>query len=461
MATQSDEYVVSFRAEGADQLGDAFKKTADAGERFGDRINKSGSSLDGLRLKSDERIARNLGGIAQAFASGGSAADILAESVVRLGESFRGSLLFGGAAAVGLGLYQAVTRTGEAVIKFESNIADLRRPQGNADFLGLDQINKRLSDASATLKDINQQQANLKTFGGQLSGFGNFLVGGGTRPQVEARLAAGKQAATEAAAEAISFLAEKTQNLNDVERDRIHQGAQQAELDQAEIEHKERLGTLAAAAVASGNAGSQAAEEAVKAEDDRNEAVQKGIDLKYQQIDTTIALDEKLAQIGTLRSGRAISSERAVLEGLKAQVQSAKELLRYYEQIGDVDKIRTSAIAATKAQNQLREAIRSTGQALVLEQAAEDIKTPQQKYQDYWRNEALYEAARSRAYREDLPMPNAPRYGEAYRPFEGGFDERVSDLKSLESLDFSNLKGLSEYDFSGLAPLSGLSISIQ
>jgi len=51
-------------------------------------------------------------------------------------------------------------------------------------------------------------------------------------------------------------------------------------------------------------------------------------------------------------------------------------------------------------------------------------------------------------------MPNAPRYGEAYHPFEGSFDQRVGDLQSLDSLDFSGIKSLSEMDFSGLAPLA-------
>jgi hypothetical protein len=107
------------------------------------------------------------------------------------------------------------------------------------------------------------------------------------------------------------------------------------------------------------------------------------------------------------------------------------------------------------------QAIQSQGQSLVMEQAQQDIRTPQQKYQDYWQNEKLYEAARSRAYNNNLPMPNAPRYGEAYHPFEGSFDQRVGDLQSLDSLDFSGIKSLSEMDFSGLAPLDGLSISIQ
>src|SRR6266404_1123341 len=110
-------------------------KVSSENQKFGQR---TGESLDGLRLKTEGRVAANIGAITRSFAEGGSAADIFAEAVTRISESFRGSLLFAGAAAAGVGIFEAITKPIEAIIKLNSEVANLTRSRGTSNFLGTD-----------------------------------------------------------------------------------------------------------------------------------------------------------------------------------------------------------------------------------------------------------------------------------------------------------------------------------
>src|SRR5207253_1547714 len=133
--------------------------------------------------------ARNVGEIARSFASGASASDVFADSIARVSGSFRGSLLFAGAAAVGFGLYQAFTKASEAAAKLDTDIGNLRRASlGSGDFLGSDQINQNLDGTLAKIEEIRSRFIREHT--GLAGEFNQALRGASelrTKPQLEAK----------------------------------------------------------------------------------------------------------------------------------------------------------------------------------------------------------------------------------------------------------------------------------
>src|SRR5437016_3773968 len=126
MATTTDEIVIRFKTEGGQEVEQTLNRTADASDHFHQKVSKAGNALGELRLKSESRMAGNLGAIAQALTGGASAGEIFATAITKATESFRGSLLFAGAATVGFALYEGITKAGEAVIALDTKIADLK-----------------------------------------------------------------------------------------------------------------------------------------------------------------------------------------------------------------------------------------------------------------------------------------------------------------------------------------------
>src|SRR3954462_9152129 len=117
MAATTDEIIVKFKTEGGEEVEQTFKKTADASDHFHQKVSRASGALGDLRLKSEGRVANNIGAIAQALTGGANAGEVFATSITKATESFRGSLLFAGAATVGFALYQGITKAGEAAIK--------------------------------------------------------------------------------------------------------------------------------------------------------------------------------------------------------------------------------------------------------------------------------------------------------------------------------------------------------
>ena len=232
-------------------------------DKFKGSTDRTGESLDGLRLKTEGRVAANIGAIARSFSSGASAADIFAGGVTRLSESFRGSLLFAGAATAGLGLYEAITKTGEAIIKLESDVQNLTRSHGTSDFLGTDDINKNLAGIGDELDQLFQKQVNRNhSLISTLLGTG----GGGPTAGIIPALDAGDQEKSDRlkvkAGKDINDLAEKTEKLNKVEEDRSHGLELRARLEDNEIKRLERLGAIARTAQLAGVSGKPASQAA-------------------------------------------------------------------------------------------------------------------------------------------------------------------------------------------------------
>jgi hypothetical protein len=264
VATQTDEIVVKFSTAGGQEVADTFRRTADASDHFHQKITKAGGALDGLRQKSEARVANNLGAIAQALAGGANAGDLLAISITKVAESFRGSLLFAGAATVGAGLYQGITKIGEAIISLENDLAGLRRQSGvRGDFLGTDQINKNLDLTISRINQLRQASVSSDLLSGQLSKAANLMAG---NPIVAAFLGAGGFAAgkvsdyekakekqfREEGIKALGQLGDKQDSLNDAVREGLTGDEKKAALAKEEADHKEKAFALSARAAAVG-----------------------------------------------------------------------------------------------------------------------------------------------------------------------------------------------------------------
>jgi hypothetical protein len=452
MATLDEEVIVRFKTEGGDLVSETFKRAGDSGEQFHSKVTKVNQSLGDLRLKSEARVAHNIGDIAQSFTSGASAGQLLADSITRVAESFRGSLIFAGAAAGGYAIYEGITKAGDAAIKFRGEIDALRRPQGSPDFLGLDQINKRLSDASAKLSEIHDREIRegLLPFGGAAARLGRGAIQGLGPDALAKQDAEEKAAVRKSASGAIDDLAQKTRNLNHVEYERITVGERQAELDKAEIEHRERLGALAAAEAGAGITNPAAR----NAENVRAGNEQAVINAKYAVIDFELKSEGYLAGIQAARSKGQLSSSQAILATKKLELAEAKDLLAYYEQIRDTDKQRSQRIAVTKAQTDFNDT--QYGQWV---QARTDPGWSYRQQQEKF-GRAQFEMAQS-DYQDRIRRgaygqtgPDADVFGKTTAP------ESFSGLKALDALQFTGAKALDSMDFSGLAPLNGFTISI-
>ncbi len=229
----------------AEQYNREIAKLTSQNERFKKSGDRVGDSLDGIRLKTEGRVANNIGAIARSFSSGGSAADIFSEAVTRLSESFRGSLLFAGAAAAGIGIAEAITKPLEAIIKLKSEIANLTRSSGTSDFLGSDQINANLTDIGNKLNEINARQIE-RAHPGTFSFLNPF------RAREEAADQEAANALKVKAGDDINALSEKTDRLNKVEKDRAAGLKTTATLEENQINRLERLGAIARTAVLAG-----------------------------------------------------------------------------------------------------------------------------------------------------------------------------------------------------------------
>src|SRR5690242_2020059 len=92
---------VTITADAA-QYFDVMRQASERAEHFDGSLRKVGGGLENLRLKSEGRVARNIAGLVQDFTSGASEGDLFAQAILRVGESFRGSLLLAGGAAAGI-----------------------------------------------------------------------------------------------------------------------------------------------------------------------------------------------------------------------------------------------------------------------------------------------------------------------------------------------------------------------
>ncbi len=312
-------------------------------DEFKGSTDRTGESLDGLRLKTEGRVAANIGAIARSFSSGASAADIFAGGVTRLSESFRGSLLFAGAATAGLGLYEAITKTGEAIIKLESDVQNLTRSHGTSDFLGTDDINKNLAGIGDELDQLFQKQVNRNhSLISTLLGTGGGGPTAGIIPALDADDQEKSNRLMVRAGKDINDLAEKTEKLNRVEKLRSEGLKTQADIEDNEIKRLERLGAIARTAQLAGVSGRAA-----------SRAADAGFDLTRNNALIGAALGGNIPSngIGAFKQQFFNQLARPFNTGplLEGQAQDAERLSRAQATQGDlVESARLHRIAVEK-----------------------------------------------------------------------------------------------------------------
>ncbi len=312
-------------------------------DKFRGSTDRTGESLDGLRLKTEGRVAANIGAISRSFASGASAADILAEAVTRIGESFRGSLLFAGAAAAGVGLYELIVKTGEAMIKLDSEVKNLTRSHGTSDFLGTDDITKNLNSIGDKLDElfsraVQRNHSLLST----LLGTGGIGPLAGIVPSLNKKDQDLANQLLVKAGEDINQLAEKTEKLNRVETLRSEGLKTQADLEENEIKRLERLGAIARTAQLAGVSGRPA-----------SAAANAGFDLIRNNALVAAALGGNIPSSGIQAFKNAFAQQlvRPFNTGplLEGQAQEAERLSRAQAKQGDlVESARLHRLAVEK-----------------------------------------------------------------------------------------------------------------
>jgi hypothetical protein len=356
MAATTDEIVVKFSTSGSEEIVNTFKKTADASDQFHQKVSKAGGALGDLRLKSEGRVANNIGAIAQALVGGASAGEVFATAITKATESFRGSLLFAGAATVGFALYEGITKAGEAVIALETKIADLKRSTSvSGDFVGADLVAKNLDTALTTFDELRakfvKEHAGLGGYYDRAArGLLTFSTGGEVESQDTINIAKARQSILGA----LSQTAEKQKTLNDITREGLNGDERKAVLHKITADHDERAARIAAAEVKVGIIGGGKAqrEETNRLELEKSKGnkpfdlLEKGVELQARIIDTEKELrapaDENLKILDARIAGvqdlldhqhNLTDQEREQLLLQRGQLEATKERAQFARQL--------------------------------------------------------------------------------------------------------------------------------
>lgn len=415
-------------------------------------------------LRSERIVSRSAGNIVSGLFTAQNAADALATSFLNLEHATKLGLGLAVGVAVGVSLFEALKKAKDEAAALNEEIRNvMASASGPASYSSLDALSAKLASIRDDQKKI-QDEAN-KTFaslGAAIStkGLGIFQWGGGGG--LMAAVAAQNEARTRRSAdlraselETLSKMTEKMGETADIEDTRLHISEQTAAIDKLDAEYLEKR-----AALIRGPAQNLGAVEQL----DRLHALQVEKLRTEGDLETRKTLELiKQARIGgdrleSLREEVRYTADiyrntagRSIEETMRAQLDYEKALAALKEETLQKEKSLLNAVRQVRTQQE----------ALVTEQAQEDIKTPQQKFEELRQNQQLYVALRSRAWQQGLAPPTAPRFGEAYRPFEGTFAQRAAGLQALVNADFSSLASLSGMDFSGLQSLSGLMITVQ
>lgn len=357
MAESQEELIVKFSAQGASDLSAELKRIADGMEKV-DQKGKSTARGGFLDLESNRRVRRQLGGLAQDLLSVQDPASAANLAILRLSETLKVGLGVGIAASVGVALVQKLGQAADSAAKFRSEIDSIRRTSnvGGSDFLGVDEVNKQLDAAASKLNEIRDRQTRERvgTFGG-LEKFGRqslaSVLGYGSFSEQDQQEARDKTTAQKSASDAVDKLSQKTRALNAVDFIKVKQGEFAARYLKEEIQHRERLGELARSAAAAGvtNTG------ATHAENQRNKNANALIGYEKAEFENRIDQEQRLARVQELRSKGGLSSSQSALYSSKLELANARDLLRNYEKIGDVDKTRAQRAVVSRAETGLRD----------------------------------------------------------------------------------------------------------
>jgi hypothetical protein len=492
MATATDEFVVSFRAEGAQELEKAFRTTSSAASDAGDRVKSTTQSFSRYRsatdsvLEGQRRVQTNLKNLALDLSTSTSATDALRTGALRLSEVFKIGIIpavaIGGGALVFGKINEQVKATVES---FNALQAQLRRPLFEQAALGADALVSELQNITKATDDLIKKR---NSFGGRLiSGFSRG------RDDITESIVAGQRRQKDLTA----AIADQELRVSNIKSDGLDISEHQAALDKIQLDSQERLAKLhlensltkpgrdALSLFKRDAAARQDADEAILQEGRRAQAVKETVEhakdlanidakglspladkltkldleVRYRQklLDLARTLEQKDradADLSQAKANKTNAVRQAGLSGLqtpdtfaaevKATIQSLQPTLTsaFVEaQKRSFAKDASDLSNEAVKQGDLEESERLHRIADTLEAEADAIKAGRQQ---------LESDARQRLFgKPDQAAGNAPA---------GSGD--FNGVASLANLDFTNMKELADYDFSGLAPLSGLSITI-
>lgn len=371
MATSTDEILVKFTTEGGQEVVKTFKDVSDQSDQFHQKVSKAGGALGDLTLKSEGRVAHNIGNIASALTSGGSAADVFAKSIGALAESFRGSLLFAGGAVAGLALYEGITKAGEAVIQFHSQLADLRRESlGSGDFLSTDRINQNLDQTLSKLSDVRRTITTTRALADPNSAIGS-IAGIAIDPIAHFLTGKGEQEREELKKDAAKFLTQlgdKQEKLNDVSLEALSGDEQKAAIDASRIESQERIHKLLEQQVNAGIQGTAKAREQLAIEDTRQSRIESRINKQFEQRQFQLDLERDLARAQT----EFLTPQQQSLSIAEAQVKSLERQLQTLHFLSEQERQRLGTAKESAIATETRAVVQRTTSPLYRFNAAED-----------------------------------------------------------------------------------------
>jgi hypothetical protein len=239
MATATDEFVVSFRAEGAQELEKAFRTTSSASSEAGDRIKSATQSFSRYRsatdsvLEGQRRVQTNLKNLALDLSTSTSATDALRTGALRLSEVFKIGLIpavaiGGGALAFG----KINEQVKETVASFNALQAQLRRPLFEQAALGADALVSELESITKATDDLIKKR---NSFGGRL--VAGFSRG---RDDITESIVAGQRRQKDLA----SAIADQELRASNIKSDGLDISEHQAALDKIQLDTQERLAKL-------------------------------------------------------------------------------------------------------------------------------------------------------------------------------------------------------------------------
>jgi hypothetical protein len=523
MATATDEFVVSFRAEGAQELEKAFRTTSSAASEAGDRVKSTTQSFSRYRsatdsvLEGQRRVQTNLKNLALDLSTSTSATDALRTGALRLSEVFKIGIIPAVAIGGGALAFGKINEQVKATVKaFDVLQSELRRPFFQEAALGADALTTELANISKATDDLIKKR---NSYGGRLNQ--TFARG---RDDVGESIAAGRKREQELTA----AIADSELRIVAARGVSLEISAHQGALLKIQLDEQERLSKLYldnaltkpgrdATTLFRRDAGIRQDARLQEAAENRRAAQEKEsvdhaevlADIQKEGLSTLDETIQKLqeevlyrqnlvalagneeekaqalanvsqAQANLLKFAREAAFQQSVnLSYARAATDSIKLQLNHQEILGDAVEKRASAELKIKQllhdgqielagqialQEQLnsKKAVQTGKESLVMEQAQENLKSPNQKFQDLNQNNQLYEQVRSESYRRGIAPPEPPRYGEAYHPFQPSQDQQFNELNQAQDMsnqDFSGVSALAGQDFSGVATLAGLDFS--
>lgn len=116
---------------------------------------RTSDSFEGL-LRSERRVENNMKGLAQELGHASSASDALANTVLRLGESFKIGLAAGIALQVGFKLYEVGKEASDAVDAVDTAFSKLNTHKLDVDKMGVHELKQQAEDAHKALEKVQE-----------------------------------------------------------------------------------------------------------------------------------------------------------------------------------------------------------------------------------------------------------------------------------------------------------------